>query len=222
MATGVDDDQGLRVFCEKGGKCGVVGFGGKSLCMDTLERGVEGFGVGDDFNGRVEADFEVLVFVNGRLGGGAEYDGCSVVGVEFLEAAEAGGEEFDWQGLGFVEDDYRAGDAVKFAAAGCAVGVKGFEELDVSGDDDACVPIFGGKPIGCGFVLRIGVEVRMMLEHYVGTEGGECFAENGGVLLDDGGERDDVDDAAEIVDACVLEGEGERGEGFSAASGNGE
>ena len=64
--------------------------------------------------------------------------------------------------MGFIEDDDGAGDAVEFATAGGAVGVEGFEKLDVGGDDDAGIPVFGSEAVGGGFVLGVWVEIGVM------------------------------------------------------------
>lgn len=135
---------------------------------------------GDEDGGGVVVD-ELEV-----AGGGLEAEVEEVAGV-----VKAAGE--------VIEDDAGTRDAVEFAAAGSAVGVEGLEELDVGGDDDAGVPVFGGEAVSRGLVFRVGIEIRVVLENDVGTESGERFAEDAGVLLDDGGEGDDVDDGYFLI-----------------------
>ena len=57
---------------------------------------------------------------------------------------------------------------------------------------------------------------------YRHAEVAKGLAECGGVLLDDAGERDDVDDAPLAMLARVFEGERHRGIGFAAAGGHGQ
>lgn len=71
--------------------------------------------------------------------------------------------------------------------------MEGFVELDGSGDDDGGVPIFGGETAGGAFFFWC--KVAVVFKDDIFAEWGEDILEDGGVLLDDGGKRDDVDDA---------------------------
>ena len=143
VTAGADDAEDLGVGEEQRDE-GVVVETAKRGSAHASEGGVEAGAVGDDLGGGDKADFEVGTPFERGLGGGAEHDAGAVVGGEFLDGAQAGREEFEWERLGLVEDDDRAGDAVEFATARGAVGVERLEELDVGGDDQAGVPVFGG------------------------------------------------------------------------------
>ena len=145
-----------------------------------------------------------------------------ITGREFLQSAEARFEQRERERLGLVEDDDAAGEAVEFAAGGRLRGMEGFEKLDVGRDNEAGVPVFGGETRGGGEMGGVGIEIGVVLDDNIGAERGEDFAEDGRVLLDDTGERQDVDDAFEAVADGVIEGEGERGERLAAPGGDGE
>ena len=230
VAAGIDDAERLRLRGEKGGESG-VGKRSASEVGDAHagERGEKLNAVRNDFANVAEAAFEISAVLDGGLGGGAKDNRGGVVGVpagiaarEFLQRAEAGLEQGERERLGFVEDDDAAGKAVKFAAAAGLGGVERLEELNVGGDDDSRVPVFRSETRGGGDVVLVGVEIGVVLDHDIVAEGGKDLAEDGGVLLDDTGEREDVDDAVEAVAQGVIEGEGEGREGLAAAGGDGE
>ena len=68
---------------------------GEAVGVNAPEGVVERGGVGDDFVRGIESDFKIGSAVDGGLGGGAENDGGMVVGVEFLQGTQAGGEKLD-------------------------------------------------------------------------------------------------------------------------------
>ena len=209
VLAGVDDAEGMGGGGEFGGD-GLVAEGAAIGDIYAGEVGKESFGILDDFTGVWEADGEVGGFGDGGLGGGAEDGGGVVAGGEFFEDAEAGFEVVDGEALGFVEDDDGVGDVVEFAGAGGFAGVEGFVELDGGGDDDGGVPVFSGEPGGGGLAFfLIGGEVGVVFDEGCFAKRGEEVAEDGGVLLDDGGEGDYVDDAPLVVGDRVAEGETE-------------
>jgi hypothetical protein len=131
---------------------------------------------------------------------------------EAIEATEDGMKKSGRESLDFIVDDDRTGDAVEFSAGRGAVGVKRFKELDIGGDDDGCVPVFAGKTVEVLLVVfraGFGLELRVVLENNFAPdffgENGKRGAENIGVLADDRGERNDIDDAAMALKMGVAE-----------------
>lgn len=124
------------------------------------------------------------------MSGGAKEDGTAVGADEFAEGFDAGAEKIGREHLGFIENNDAARDVMEFATGGGTRGEKGLEELNVGGDDERGVPIFGGE-VGPG-VFPLRIDVTMMLEHGASAK---SLAEDISVLLDDGGVGDDVDDA---------------------------
>jgi len=163
---------------------------------------------GGDFIGR-DADVEVVPSFEGGLGGGAEDGGGVEVEDEATQGSENGMEERGGKGLNFVEDEDAAGDPVELAAGASAVGEKGFKKLDVGGDNEGSIPIFGGEAVVLGFFG--GIEFGVVFEDNISTEfagkvGKDC-AKDVGVLLDDAREWDDEDEAALPVFYGVAQGE---------------
>ena len=66
-----------------------------------------------------------------------------------------GDQVFPRQHLRLVEDDDTARDIVELAAAGGFVCEEGFKKLDVGGDDNGFVPIFGGEAARVDSVVAI-------------------------------------------------------------------
>ena len=158
------------------------------------------------------------------LGGGAEDDRAAVVAREFVERLRARREQRARQGLRFVEDDDAAGDIVQLAAARGARGEQALEELHIGGDDDRRGPVLHGelelvlvghRAVGVPRVRPpLVLDGRMMLQHDLVAQ---HAAEDRGGLVDDGGERDGVDDPLVAVRLGVVKGEAERGERLAAA-----
>ena len=72
--------------------------------------------------------------------------------------------------------------------------------MNRGGNDDGGVPVFGGKAGGCRLVFfLIGGKVGVVFDYGILTEGSKDLAEDGGVLLNNGGKRNDVDDAVLTV-----------------------
>ncbi len=108
----------------------------------------EGIRFGDDWADVVEPAQVVAKEVGGAqggLGGSAQHDGDAVVGNEEPEGVENRWQELGWKLLGFVQHDDTANQIVELAAAGGSGREQGFEELDVGGDDQRCVPVFTGE-----------------------------------------------------------------------------
>ena len=114
---------------------------------------------------------------------------------------------------------------MQFAAARGAVGKEAFKELDGGGDDDGRVPVFTGVAqfvAGVAVLQFAVIEGAVLFQHRRFAERAEGVAEGGGVLLNDAGKGDDVDDAPLSVLARVFEGKRHRGVGFAAAGGHGQ
>ena len=200
VAAVVDDDEYLRVFAEFGEQVGVA------LLPNMLHGGAaqlreEGFWFRRDFAHVFKAAIEAVCRLHGGLGSGAHHDAAAVVLRQFFDGLHDGQEEIGRQHLRFVKDDDATGDVVQFAAARGAVGKEGFEELHGGSDDDRRVPVFRGA---AQFVFAVLVFQFAVVEGAVVFQNrfvkrGEGFAELGGVLFDDAGEGDDVDDAAQVV-----------------------
>lgn len=94
----------------------------------------------------------------------------------------------------FVEDDDGTSDVVQLAAARGAVGKEGFEELHGGDNDNGRVPVFRSEAqfVFGGFALQFAVvEGAVVFQHGLLAQFAKGFAELGGVLFDDAGERDD-------------------------------
>jgi len=83
-----------------------------------------------------DAYVELIALVECGLGGGAEDGSGAKIVHEATQAAQDWGEEVIGKSLGFIENDYATGGTMELAAGAGAVGVEGFEETDVSSDDD--------------------------------------------------------------------------------------
>ena len=216
VSAGVDDAEGALFLGDAVGEVGPF-HAAEEVVVHAAEGGVEAVDVGGELGGAGEAEGGEV-----GLGGGAEDDGAAVVRDEAAEELGTGGEELFGELLGFVEDDDAVGDVVEFTAARGLSGVKGFEELDVGGDDNGdSVPVLGELTERVGnFVFVFAPSgLGVMLEDVVCAED---IGEGLGGLLDDGGIGDGVDDFTLVVGFGVLKGEAEGSEGLAAAGGDGE
>ena len=136
-----------------------------------------------------------------------------------------GQQQIERQHLRFVEDDDGACDVVQFAAARGAVGKEGFEELHGGGHDNRRVPVFRGKAqfVFGGLILQFAVvEGAVVFQYGLFAQFAKGFAEFGGILFDDAGERNDVNDAPHSVPFAMFQCERHGSEGFAAAGRHGE
>lgn len=93
------------------------------------------------------------------------------------------------------------------------------------GNDDGRVPVFRGEAqfVFGGFALQFAVvESAVVFQHGLFAQFAEGFAELGGILLDDAGERDDVNHAPHTVPFGVFQCERHGSEGLSATGGDGQ
>ena len=71
----------------------------------------------------------------------------------------------DREALGFIQNDDGVGDVVEFSGAGSLCRKERFVELDGGGDDDGCVPVFGGESGSGGLVFfLLGCEIGVMFD----------------------------------------------------------
>ena len=92
--------------------------------------------------------------------------GTAVILDELGDRKDAGAQVFPRQHLRLVEDDDTARDIVELAAAGGFVCEEGFKKLDVGGDDNGFVPIFGGEAARVDSVVVIIVlKIVLVLQH---------------------------------------------------------
>ncbi|EKX93858.1 hypothetical protein HMPREF9996_02141 [Aggregatibacter actinomycetemcomitans Y4] len=224
VAAVVDNNEHLRVFGKFGEQVGV------GLCADVLHGGTAQSGkkcgwFWGDFAHVFKAAIKAVFGLHGRLGSGAHHDGATVGLRQFFNRLHDGQQKRRRQHLRFVEDDDGACDVVQFAAARGAVGKEGFEELHGGADDDGHVPVFGGAAqfvFGVNVLQLAVVKGAVVFQHGGFAPFAEGFAELGGVLFDDAGKRDDVDDAPHSVPLGVFQRKRHGGEGFAAAGGDGE
>ena len=92
--AGVHDAQHLRQG-EEFRRQGCVIEMGSVVNLDPFEFFVEFSGIGNDLAHGFESDGEIVLFVDGGRCGGAEDDGAMVVGNEFTQDPQAGGEVID-------------------------------------------------------------------------------------------------------------------------------
>ena len=160
-----------------------------------------------------------------RLRGGAEHGSDPVMLNQLGNGRNAGAQIIAGERLRLVENQDAVGKVVQLAAAAGAVGIQRLEKLHGGGYDNRRVPVFTGEKAS---VLR-GRQI-VLFHHFVicGGKVGQYvfFAQQVGEglcgLVDDGGVGDDVDHPVQPVGSGVLQREGQRGKGLSAAGGHGE
>ena len=109
---------------------------------------------------------------------------------------------------------------MQLAAARGAVGKEGFEELHGGGHDNRRVPVFRGKAqfVFGSLTLQFAVvEGAVVFQHSLFAQYAKGFAELGSILLDDAGERDDVNHAPHAVPFGVFQRKRHGSESFAAA-----
>ena len=183
---------------------------------DPLEEAVEVGGVRRQLGDRLLGE---EAFESG-LGCRAKDGTNTVVGHQLPDRRQAGLEIPERQHLCFVEDDHALGDVVNLAAARGLMRIERLEELHIGGDHDRNIPILRGQlqfdrhvighvtgRVTLSVPELLPVEVSMVLEHILLAED---ILENRGVLLDDAGVGDDVNDAMESMSDGVVKREGLR------------
>ena len=114
---------------------------------------------------------------------------------------------------------------MQLAAARGAVGKQAFEKLHGGSYHHGHIPVFRCQPqlVFAVFALQPGiVEAAVVFQHRRFAQRSKRFAKLGGVLLDDAGERNHINHAAQTVRLGVFQRERHRREGFAAAGGHGE
>ena len=190
---------------------------------DAAEGFVQLRGVGADFL-RAELRGKGLnQIVQNRLGGRAQHRAGPEVRHQAGDRPHTGQQGVHGQHLRLVKDDHAVGDVVQLAALGGAVGMDGFKELHRRGHDHRRIPVLAGQALAALFTtcLLIGIEncAAVVLEDVVLPED---VPEYEGVLFDDGGVGNHIDDAPHVVPQGVPQRKGQRGQGLAAARGHGQ
>ena len=132
---------------------------------------------------------------------------------------------FHRQGLHFIEHQHGPGQLVHTTRTPRTRAKQGLQQLHHGGVNDGCVPVFAQHLFAPGLLL--GREAAVVFQHDTtsilrGIFGLQHIAHHLGVLVDDGGEGDDVDDAIQTAFLGVLQGKAQAGQGFSATRGHGQ
>lgn len=154
------------------------------------------------------------------LRGGAQHGGTAVILDELGDRTDAGDQVFPRQHRASSKMMTTARDIVELAAAGGFVCEEGFKKLDVGGDDNGFVPIFGGEAARVDSVVAIIVlKIVLMLQHVPIAQNRAEFLCR---LLDDRGVGDHINHAALLIVLGVFKRKGQGGERFAAAGRHGE
>ena len=84
----------------------------------------------------IQPNGKEIASLDGRLRGGAEHNRGAVVARQLIERGQGRFQQLGRQRLRLVEDDHALGQAVKLAAARCAVGEQRLEQLHVRRHDE--------------------------------------------------------------------------------------
>ena len=216
----VDDAQDLLFRVQPLGQ-GLVGERAQPLIPHPAEEPVHRLRLGAQLNGggRQTGTYFLKQWAQGWLGGGAQHGGAAVLLHQPPNGGDAGGQTVHRQHLGLVENDDAVHQVVELPAPGGAVGVEGLEKLHCGGQNDRGVPVLGGEPPG------IGVPVPAVAVVHVGVMGHHVLRAEDVLkyplgLLNDGGVRDDVDNAPLAVGHGVAQGEGHGGDRLAPAGGH--
>ena len=190
---------------------------------DAPEAFVQLRGVGADFPHRDFRREGRNQVAQNRLGGRAQHRRGPEIRNQGCNRTHAGQQGLHGQHLRLVKDDYAVGDVVQLPALGGAVGIDGFKELHSGGHNHRRVPVFGGKARAALFAVHLLVRIEnraaVVLDDVVLPQ---YAPKDEGVLLDDGGVGDHVDDAPHAVLQGVPQREGQRSNGLAAARGHGQ
>ena len=161
--------------------------------------------------------------VQRRLCGGTKHSRNAVILHQLSDCKDAGTKIGDRHHLRLVKDDNAFSQIVQLAALGGATGKERFKKLHCRSHHHRHIPVFGGSGqsgvLRPGLVLYVIENAGVMLQHIFISQN---FPEDLGILLDDGGIRDDIDNPAQSVGAGVAQGKGQGRHGFAAAGGDGQ
>ena len=218
----VDDAQDLVVLRQLGGQ-------GLILQLSRLTEGhpaetvIQLRRLGTKLRHRAAGGVGVQQIVQGGLGGGTQHHGRPELLCQRRHGRHAGPQVRQGQHLRLVKDHHAVGQIVELAALGGAVGVHRFEQLHRRGDHHRHVPVLRRQRpahlLRRRTVLQVKLHPGVMLQHVLLPQN---IPKNGGVLVDDGGVRNDIDHTLHPVFLCVAQGKGQRGHRFPAAGGHGQ
>ena len=160
-----------------------------------------------------------------RLGRGAENRRRAIVANQFPNGGNTGLQERHGQGLRLVKNHHAVCQIVQLAAPGSFGGVQGLKKLHGRGDDHRRVPVFAGQTAAASIRrFRVALFVRqfrlaVMLQNVFFSQN---FRKDLGVLLDDTGVGNDVNDPLHPVADGMGKGKGQRRHGFPAAGRHGQ
>ena len=124
---------------------------------------------------------------------------------------------FHRQGLDFVKNQHAAGLWVDMPCAARTTAEPGIEKLHHGGKHNRLIPILGKQLVLPA--LFFGVEIRMVFQNPIFAED---VAHGLGILVDDGGIGNNVDNAVEIVLLRMMQGIAQTCQRFTAAGRHGQ
>ena len=142
---------------------------------------------------------------------------------QFPNGGNTGLQERHRQCLRLVKNDHAVRQIVQLAAPGSFGGVQGLEKLHRRGDDHRRVPVFAGQTAAAGF-QRFGIalfvrqfRLAVMLQNVFRPQN---LRKDLGVLFNNAGIGDHINDSFHAVTNGVGQGKGQRRYGFPTARGN--
>ena len=160
-----------------------------------------------------------------RLGRGAENRRRAVMPHQLPDGGNAGFQVRHRQGLRLVKNHHAVCQMMQLAAAGGFRGVQGLKKLHGRGDDHRRVPVFAGQTAAARLrrfrVARFVGELRLAVV-FQNVFFSQNFRKDLGVLLDDAGVGNDVNNPFHPVADGMGKGKSQRRNGFPAAGGHGQ
>ena len=132
---------------------------------------------------------------------------------------------FHRQGLHLIKYQHGPGKLVHSTRTPSTRAEQDLQQLHHGGVDDWRIPAFAQHLFAPGLLL--GREAAVVFQHHTasilqGICGLQHVTHHLSVLVDDGGERDDVNDAIQTAFLGVVQGKAQAGEGFAATRGYGQ
>ena len=156
------------------------------------------------------------------LGSGTEHGGDTIALHQLGNGKHTGTKTGDRQHLRLVKNNDALGQIVQLTALGRTVGKERLKELYRRGHHHRHIPVFSrsgqSAVLRPGFILNVVQDTGMMLQYILLPKN---IPKDLGVLLDNGGIRDHIDDPAQAVGPGVAQGKGQRSHRLAASSGDG-
>ncbi len=146
-----------------------------------------------------------------RLCGGAEQPTHTKQFGELLHDLCNWGVKVARQLLRLIQNDDAVSEVVQFSTTAWPCGMERFEQLHIGGDDDRRIPVFTCQP-GAGIITVIKITVVLNNRLFP-----KRLTEHGGVLLDNAGVGNSVNNAFFAVTQGVVERKAEACQRFTAA-----